>query len=495
MQSLLFGQFILLIRLRFLTQVVRKYFKEISLSREIVMIYFEKKLAQILEATIAPEAPPAKAPPRPRTPEHKPWNPPKPKQIPQPKNQTTAPPKPHTIPAKPKETPKHKPWNPPRPKHQPQPKNYGGPQLLSQLMTEAYEDEVERGTQAFWRDLPKNREHTLGKHPIFAMSGDDLSRKSWAHTDQRAKASGGNMGAMMRVVQQIMRIEAEHVPELVELAKTITCKIWNIPRGMLEGDLTSDVEQNEADLDLDDIEGREVDDETRKQINKRLTLNAMTHGSAVHAMLSLHHAIDKEINAIDPRLLKLYDQLSSGSHSAYWLVDIPAMFAMLGAMAVGSTKIEYPETGEEEVGDGDEGKMPVIQARGIVFPVLAQEMNKGVAELLSHHGLSDLDEPTTKTVLQHADDIKHEPYLMQVGPEMWRRFLKVKPRDLPLSDLYMALSKQPPDDLHRIISTVVDDPENAVSLLSDLLAEPEEFEIDQWSPESEEGEEGQEDWR
>jgi hypothetical protein len=448
------------------------------------MVYFDKALSRILEAATSPAAP-VKTPVRPKQPpEHKPWNPPRPKQLPQPKNQTTIPtkPKPSTTP---KQPPEHKPWNPPRPKQLPRPKNYTVPSLLAQLMTEAYEDEVEPGTQEFWRDLRRNREHTLGKHPIFAMSGDDLSRKSWEHTDQRVKASGTNMGTMMRIVQQIMRIEAAHEDELVELAKTITCKIWHIPEEMLNGRLTDDVEENEADEDLGAEEGpEEIDDITRKHINKRLTLNAMTHGSAVHAMLSLHHAIDKEIEAIDPRLLRLYDQISSGSHGMYWLVDIPMMFANLGAMAVGSTKVEYPE---EEDGD------PVIQARGIIFPVLAQEMNKGVAELLSHHGLADLDEPTTKTVLKHADDIKHEPYLMQVGPEMWRRFLKIKPRELVLSDLYVALSKQPPDDLQRIIAAVVDDPENAKQLLNDLMVQPEEFDIGEYRPDEEDDE--PEDWQ
>jgi hypothetical protein len=447
------------------------------------MVYFDKALSRILENTASPVAPPVKTPVRPKQPpERKPWNPPRPKQLPQPKNQTTTPtkPKPGTIP-KPKHPPERKPWNPPKPKQLPQPKNYTAPNLLAQLMTEAYEDEVEPGTQEFWRGLRRNREHTLGKHPIFAMSGDDLSRKSWEHTDQRTKASGANMGNMMRVVQQIMRIEATHEDELVELAKTITCKIWHIPEEMLNGRLTDDVEENEADEDLGaEEEGpEEIDDVTRKHINKRLTLNAMTHGSAIHAMLSLHHAIDKEIEAIDPRLLRLYDQIASGSHGMYWLIDIPAMFANLGAMAVGSAKVEYPE---EEDGE------PIIQARGIVFPVLAQEMNKGVAELLSHHGLADLDEPTTKTVLKHADDIKHEPYLMQVGPEMWRRFLKVKPREVSLSDLYVALSKQEPDELHKIIAAAVEDPENAKAMLNELISEPNEFEIDRWTPESEDDE-------
>lgn len=445
------------------------------------MPYFEKRLVEILEAVGLPEIP-TKAPPKPHTtpsrpkerPEESPWSVPRPKHQPQPKNvepkRTIAPPIPRTTPSKPRERPAPTPWHPPRPKHQPQPKNFGGPRLISQFILEAYEDEVEPSTQSFWKDLSRNPAHTLGKHPIFAIYGDDLSRTSWAHTSERARAAGVDINALMHNMQQIMQIEQPHREKLVNLAKQITCKIWGIPEEMLRGELTQDVEVNEEENEDED---EEVDDETRKHVNKRLTMNAMTHGSAVHAMLSMHYLIDKEIEKIDPRLLQLYNKISSGAHNQYWLINIPRMLAMLGAMAVGSAKVDWDE---EE---------PRIDARGVIFPVLAQEMSKGVAELLSHHGLADLDEPTTKTVLKHADDIKNEPYLMQVGPEIWRRFLKAKPRELPLADIYVALAKQSPDDLHKIITVVVEEPEQASELLNDLLAEPESFDIDEYNPENE----------
>jgi hypothetical protein len=154
-------------------------------------------------------------------------------------------------------------------------------------------------------------------------------------------------------------------------------------------------------------EGQRVVD----QINKRLTLNTLTQGSAVHAMLTIHHAVDQEIQAINPDLLQLYNKLSSGSHEYYWLIDIPAMFTSLGMMAAGSAKVEWPET---------EGDTPKIVAKAVIFPILAQEMSKGVAELISAHGLSNLDADTTSAVLGKADDIRHEPYLIQVGPIMER---------------------------------------------------------------------------
>jgi hypothetical protein len=154
----------------------------------------------------------------------------------------------------------------------------------------------------------------------------------------------------------------------------------------------------------------------------------------------------------------------------YWLIDIPAMFAMLGMSAVGSANVNHDE-------ENDDYK---IDARGVVFPVLAQEMSKGVAELLSYHGLENLSLEETEQVLSHADDIRHEPYLIQVGPELWRQFLKVKPKGVSLADVVAALAVQEPDHLHKIITAVIDSPAEASSLLNALIEDPEEFEVDEY---------------
>jgi hypothetical protein len=375
-----------------------------------------------------------------------------------------APPKPSPVKTprrSPERKPSKSPWSPPKPKHIPQPKNYDGVSFLSQL-TEGYEDEVEHHTTQFWRDLPRNKEHTFSMHPILALFGDELSRSSWQHTMDRARAVGVDMTQLIRDFMTIQELERKHRDELVNLAKNVTVQIWGIPKNMLEGHLAEgDIESNQSDeIDDSDIE---ISGEVRKQINKRLTLNTMTQGSAVHAMLTMHHLVDKAINKIDPRLLQLYNKISAGSHGQYWMINIPAMLQHLGAHAVGSSNVKWSD------------ETPTIDARGVIFPVLAQEMSKGVAELLSHHGLADLDEPTTRTVLRHADNIEHEPYLIQVGPELWRRFLKVKPRNIPMADLYQALSQQSPDDLHAIISAVIEEPEKAERLLRDLISDPQGF--------------------
>ena len=402
----------------------------------------------------------------------------------QPRRLPQAPPK--TIP-RPSRTPQPnkspKPWNPPRPKVDPTPKNEKPNRQTSEsavnllaILCEAYEDEADQSTVDFWRKL-KGGKHQFSKHPILSTFGDELSSSSYGHTSGRAKKAGlqgkPNQNYRQRVIQAITQLESQHLEELVELAKRITVHIWDCPPEILNGKLTTDVERNEADDsgDADETLGTDNPD-IDKQINKRITMNALTHGSSVNAMLTLHHMVDKEINAIDPRLLILYNKLSAGSHQEYWMINIPDMFEMM-AVHAGSSSVKY------------DSEQPSVDARAVCFPVLAQEMSKGVAELLSHHGLSDLDEPTTREVLGKADAVKHEPYLIQVGPEIWRRFLAVRPRDIPLAQLYQALAMQPPDELHRIIYTVIKEPDEAMEILSALVAEPENFDIDDIGSEEE----------
>jgi hypothetical protein len=54
------------------------------------------------------------------------------------------------------------------------------------------------------------------------------------------------------------------------------------------------------------------------EINKRLTLNLLIQGSAQHAFLTAHYLVRNELNAIDPRLLLLYDCFALAGFIQYW---------------------------------------------------------------------------------------------------------------------------------------------------------------------------------
>jgi hypothetical protein len=70
----------------------------------------------------------------------------------------------------------------------------------------------------------------------------------------------------------------------------------------------------------------------RDEINKRLTLNWLIQGAAQHAGMTFHHLVRDELDALDPRLVRLYDQYAICNLLQYWgmgaavLVGWPSRF-------------------------------------------------------------------------------------------------------------------------------------------------------------------------
>ena len=64
-----------------------------------------------------------------------------------------------------------------------------------------------------------------------------------------------------------------------------------------------------------------IDRSVREEVNKRLTLNWLIQGASQHAGLTLHHLVRDELNAVDARLLHLYDQLALVNVLQYWNID------------------------------------------------------------------------------------------------------------------------------------------------------------------------------
>ncbi len=63
---------------------------------------------------------------------------------------------------------------------------------------------------------------------------------------------------------------------------------------------------------------REPTDGLLAEINKRLTLNLLIQGAAQHAFLTAHYLVRDELNEIDPKLLRLYDQIALAGYLQYW---------------------------------------------------------------------------------------------------------------------------------------------------------------------------------
>ena len=71
-----------------------------------------------------------------------------------------------------------------------------------------------------------------------------------------------------------------------------------------------------------------ADDELLQQINKRLTLNLLIQGAAMHTCLTAHHLVAEELEAIRPGLVAMYDKMAIAFHLNYWIGDIPLLYGL-----------------------------------------------------------------------------------------------------------------------------------------------------------------------
>jgi hypothetical protein len=79
------------------------------------------------------------------------------------------------------------------------------------------------------------------------------------------------------------------------------------------------------DLTDDD---RAASDKLLQQTNKRITLNLLIQGAAVHASLTSHHLVRDELEAIRPGLTNFYDRVAASLILNYFIGDVPLLFGL-----------------------------------------------------------------------------------------------------------------------------------------------------------------------
>lgn len=353
----------------------------------------------------------------------------------------------------PEKKPRRSPFRPPRPEIDPEPQNV--------YLMEDYEDEAHPSTVEWFRSKP------LQEHPLLTKHGSNLAKGAFNFTKQRLQnlnaGDAKDFNYYFNLFREIMRIESAHKQELNEMAKDIVSELYGIDKNQLE--IEDNVKPNATEAQTEWSErGAKIDDRVKKHIHMRATMNMLSHGAAVHQMMTLHHMVKEALDKIDPNLVRLYDQFSAGSMHNYWFWNIRQMGEMLAGAAIGSTKVEYKEENGEEI--------PVVKAAAKCFPVLVQELSKGVMQMLSHHHIGKLDRSTLQRVLAEADKMELEPFFIMVGPELWRKTLQISQSlNLPMAEMISAIASHEPDEVHDLFDKIQSNPNTAQSIIKNWHSE------------------------
>jgi hypothetical protein len=249
---------------------------------------------------------------------------------------------------------------------------------------------------------------------------------------------------MMRKLPNIMRIEAAHKDELIQLAIDASLEEGEVPEGwyQIEAHLgeqprTDDFryqpeepedEEDDEDDDEDkleipsfDVEDLTDEEELELEKHKRNIINAIIQGAAKKG----HYIFQKpdvkaRLDAIDPSLYRDYLGIMAINDFMYFTMDqMIEMMSQTGQGVAGKVSLDDADDEGEEGGEegGEEQPDTKIIAEGLIFPILCHEIIKGLEEAKGRHGHSK--NPDIRDKVRGAVDVlSNEPMQLRIGPEI-----------------------------------------------------------------------------
>ena len=246
---------------------------------------------------------------------------------------------------------------------------------------------------------------------------------------------------VMNAMQEIAQIEAENKEYLEELAIEVVQKEFGIPEGALQYDVQlvkpNDIDSSKlvkqgeepSEEEIEDMFGSEEEQEHLEDFMdsfekfdlekaKRRFINSLIQGAAKQSSY-MFELLNRELNAINPRLLNMYGVFMSFADSLYWLMPDSMVQGMAGG--------EESTYGMSELDAKTDP--PTVKARGVNLPILIHELAKGVMEIAGTYGLPK-DKRRQEAVIKSQDTIVGEIWDMRLGPVIWQKFREAYPDEL-----------------------------------------------------------------
>lgn len=216
------------------------------------------------------------------------------------------------------------------------------------------------------------------------------------------------------IANMIRDKEEKHRDILKELAIDITRDLFEVPQHVkfsikfTDAKLISPHYQNAKFTPFLSEKRKEF---IHEQINKRIVINSLVHGSAMHIWKSAHYIISERLKQIDPTLIAFYDSYSAISSFI---------------------NVSLFEGGNEEIVSGGHGISEIkfkenieVNIKATNFITCIHEVVKSSFDIIACYGLSEeLSEQELEYVYAKADSYEHEVWHYIFGPSLWRMFIE-----------------------------------------------------------------------
>ncbi len=265
------------------------------------------------------------------------------------------------------------------------------------------------------------------------------------------------IGRAVGVQSLIIRSEAPHKEQLEALAIKTIKDLYQVPdiidlKAIINPNTSLSTEQDHSPDTFLELT-LEQKNAMRDEIQKRIILNGLVHGSSMQVWKGLFHLVSEELNKINPALKELYEVYTSATGLYLWQLNPNVMVKAVqqnAQMTQGYNKLEFNR-------DGREGG--TITAEAINFPVMLHELNKGVMDWIVSAGIpKNYSEAELKYYYSKSDDYPSEIYHYLLSPTLWSNLLDVL--EIENSMIPKALSnivKLSYSELADLFKTIIDD--------------------------------------
>jgi len=272
------------------------------------------------------------------------------------------------------------------------------------------------------------------------------------------------VGLMGQAAMQAMQYEQAHRRELEEAAVNLVLEMpqfqdareaYEADELRIRAELTNQIDVSDIAVTADatpdeypeaEMQVAEIAQELTAEKSKRRFINMMTQGAAVNQNFAYERVADF-LNRLNPQLLPAYSVVMPAAEMMYHA--LPEAFHnqlyAAGAGAAGRVKIDY------------EGDTPVIHAQAVIFPVLIQELVKGLMEYASMAEGDEVDQATHQHVIGQTDTLENETWDILMGPGVWQRIEHTLGPENARYQAYLHrhLAMLPTSEFNRIVPQIV----------------------------------------
>jgi len=305
---------------------------------------------------------------------------------------------------------------------------------------------------------------------------------------------------MMSKVPNVMRIEAAHKDELIQLAIDASLEEGEVPKDWYQieahlGELPStddfryqpeepeddeddDEEEDDENLEMPTFDVEDLTDEEELELekHKRNIINAIIQGAAKKGhYLFQKPEVKARLDAIDPSLYRDYLGIMAINDFMYFTMEqMIEMMSQTGQGVAGKVSLD---DSDDEGGEGGEQPDTKIVAVGLIFPILCHEIIKGLEEAKGRHGHSK--NPDIRDKVRGAVDVlSNEPMQLRIGPEIVEKIRFALPDEMfdesnkgLINWFHILLYQVPAQEFLEIIGNAISEDQSKIKKATERFRE------------------------